>query len=63
MDVSAFDAAAFRAAYERDGYAVVRGVFAPAEVAALRARFDAWRADMVALFGQDDDVTITFQYR
>ena len=27
------------------------------------APFDAWRADMVALFGQDDDVTITFQYR
>jgi outer membrane biosynthesis protein TonB len=27
------------------------------------APFDAWRADMVALFGQEDDVTITFQYR
>jgi len=27
------------------------------------APFDAWRADMVALFGQHDDVTITFHYR
>jgi outer membrane biosynthesis protein TonB len=26
------------------------------------APFDAWRADMVALFGQEDEVTITFQY-
>jgi hypothetical protein len=27
------------------------------------APFDAWRADMVALFGQEDNVTITFHYR
>jgi outer membrane biosynthesis protein TonB len=27
------------------------------------APFDAWRADMVALFGTSDDVTITFHYR
>jgi hypothetical protein len=27
------------------------------------APFDPWRSDMVALFGQEDDVTITFQYR
>jgi len=26
------------------------------------APFDAWRADMVALFGQQDEVTITFNY-
>lgn len=26
------------------------------------APFDAWRADMVALFGQEDEVTITFHY-
>ncbi len=26
------------------------------------APFDSWRADMVALCGQDEEVTITFQY-
>jgi ectoine hydroxylase-related dioxygenase (phytanoyl-CoA dioxygenase family) len=47
MDWSSFDAAAFKDAYDREGYAVVRGVFAPDEVATLRARFDAWRAEML----------------
>jgi len=45
--LSTFDAAAFRAAYERDGYAVARGVFSAAEVATMRERFDAWRAEML----------------
>ena len=45
--LATFDAAAFKAAYDRDGYAVARGVFAPAEVAAMRGRFDAWRAEML----------------
>ena len=44
---ASFDAAAFKAAYDADGYAVVRGVFPPADVALLKARFDAWRLDMV----------------
>ena len=48
MDWASFDPAAFKAAYERDGYAVVRNVFSPAEVAQMKARFDAWRADMLA---------------
>ncbi len=47
MEWSSFDPAALRAAYERDGYAVVRGVFAPAEVAEMKARFDEWRATML----------------
>ena len=44
---ASFDAAAFKAAYDADGYAVVRGVFPPEDVALLKARFDAWRLDMV----------------
>ena len=44
---STFDAAAFKAAYDRDGYAIARGVFSPAEVSVMRARFDAWRAEML----------------
>jgi len=48
MDWASFDAAALKAAYERDGYAVVRGVFSAAEVAAMKARFDAWRSEMLA---------------
>jgi ectoine hydroxylase-related dioxygenase (phytanoyl-CoA dioxygenase family) len=47
MEWSAFDPAAFKAQYERDGYAVVRAVFTPAEVAAMKARFDAWRTSML----------------
>lgn len=47
--LSTFDAAAFKAAYDRDGYAVARGVFSAAEVSAMRARFDAWRAEMLEL--------------
>ena len=27
------------------------------------APFDVWRADMVALFGESDVITFTFQYR
>ena len=42
-----FDPAAFRDSYERDGYAIVRGVFPSSDVEALRARFDAWRAEML----------------
>ena len=39
---------ALRESYARDGYAVVRGVFTPAEVAEMKSRFDVWRADMLA---------------
>ena len=38
-----FDPAAFKEAYFRDGYAIVRGVFPPADVAAMKGRFDDWR--------------------
>lgn len=48
MEWSSFDPAAFKAAYERDGYAVVRGVFSADEVASMKARFDAWREEMIA---------------
>lgn len=48
MEWSSFDAAAFNAAYERDGYAVVRGVFSASEVAEMKARFDEWRATMLS---------------
>lgn len=48
MDWASFDPVAFRAAYERDGYAIVRNVFTPTEVAEMKARFDAWRAEMLA---------------
>jgi ectoine hydroxylase-related dioxygenase (phytanoyl-CoA dioxygenase family) len=44
---ASFDAAAFKEAYFRDGYAVVRGVFPPADVEAMRARFDQWRLTML----------------
>jgi hypothetical protein len=27
------------------------------------APYDAWRADMVALYGEEDVVTISFHYR
>ena len=47
MDFSAFDPVAFKAAYDRDGYAIVRNVFPAEDTAAMKARFDAWRADMV----------------
>jgi hypothetical protein len=47
MTWDAFDAAAFKAAYDREGYAIVRGVFTPDEVRTLHERFDAWRADML----------------
>ena len=48
MDWSSFDAVALKATYERDGYAIVRNVFSPAEVAEMKARFDAWRSSMLA---------------
>ena len=48
MDWASFDPVAFRTAYERDGYAIVRNVFSPTEVAEMKARFDAWRAEMLA---------------
>jgi ectoine hydroxylase-related dioxygenase (phytanoyl-CoA dioxygenase family) len=47
MEWAAFDAAALKVAYERDGYAVVRGVFSPDEVATMKARFDDTRAAML----------------
>lgn len=49
MEFAAFDPAAFKAAYERDGYAIVRSVFPPSDVDAMKARFDAWRREMVEL--------------
>jgi hypothetical protein len=48
MEWASFDAAALKAQYERDGYAVVRNVFTPVEVAEMKARFDEWRASMLA---------------
>ena len=47
MEFAAFDPVAFKAAYDRDGYAIVRNVFGPADVSAMRARFDAWRLEML----------------
>jgi ectoine hydroxylase-related dioxygenase (phytanoyl-CoA dioxygenase family) len=46
-DWATFDAVAFKASYEQEGYAVVRGVFPPSDVSALRARFDHWRTAML----------------
>jgi ectoine hydroxylase-related dioxygenase (phytanoyl-CoA dioxygenase family) len=46
-DWATFDAAAFRESYFREGYAVIRGVFPPSDVAVLRERFDAWRSEML----------------
>lgn len=42
------DPAALAAAYARDGYAVVRGLFGPAEVAAMAAAFDRLYAEGLA---------------
>jgi ectoine hydroxylase-related dioxygenase (phytanoyl-CoA dioxygenase family) len=47
MEWAAFDAATFRETYEREGYAIVRGVFSAEEVASMKARFDEWRATML----------------
>lgn len=47
MEWASFYPVALKAAYERDGYAVVRGVFTGAEVAEMKARFDDWRATML----------------
>jgi ectoine hydroxylase-related dioxygenase (phytanoyl-CoA dioxygenase family) len=47
MDYSNFDPVAFKEAYERDGYAIVRGVFSVAEVAEMKSRFDVWRSEML----------------
>ena len=47
MDFASFDAAAFKEAYERDGYAVVKNVFSASEVTEMKARMDAWRGEML----------------
>jgi len=44
---STFDAARFREAYFSEGYAIVRGVFSPAEVSSMKTRFDSWRFEML----------------
>jgi ectoine hydroxylase-related dioxygenase (phytanoyl-CoA dioxygenase family) len=44
---STFDPVAFKSQYDTQGYAVARGVFTAPEVAELKARFDAWRLEMV----------------
>lgn len=44
---STFNATRFRETYFREGYAIVRGVFSPTEISALKSRFDTWRAEMV----------------
>ncbi|WP_341705269.1 phytanoyl-CoA dioxygenase family protein [Ferrovibrio sp.] len=43
------DPAQLRAAFARDGYAVIRGLFGPAEVAAMAAAFDRFWAEGLAL--------------
>jgi ectoine hydroxylase-related dioxygenase (phytanoyl-CoA dioxygenase family) len=47
MEWASFDPVALKAQYERDGYAVVRGVFTGDEVAEMKARFDDWRTTML----------------
>ena len=47
MDWTAFDPIALKVAYDRDGYAIIRGVFSPEEVALMKSRFDSWRSDML----------------
>ena len=47
MDFKDFDPVKLKETYERDGYAVVRGVFNSAEVAEMKSRFDAWREEML----------------
>eukprot|EP00040_Diaphanoeca_grandis_P006120 m.36032 g.36032 ORF g.36032 m.36032 type:complete len:338 (-) comp17243_c0_seq1:113-1126(-) len=41
------DSAAIREMYDREGYAVIRGVFSPTEVAEMKDRFDSWRHNML----------------
>ena len=48
MEWASFSAAALKEAYDCDGYAIVRGVFTPSEVAEMKGRFDDWRATMLA---------------